>query len=191
MRGAFDFFARTPSKNQASSKNAAGSAAAPRFALCQRYISRPADGEHEDHFPITLDEFRRMRADEEFCLSWEAHGLGYGIPQHVLTQLEDGIHVIANGSRALVSIAMDVFPRLHVVHVTASPETLAARLASRGRETAEDIRARLARTPPLSVPQSVVSEVRNDGTAEQGVAEMVAIMQRVTNQALPPSQLSA
>jgi len=183
MRGAFDFFVQR-------SNSAIDFEATPRFELCQRYISRPADGQYEDHIPVTLEEFRRMRDKGEFCLSWEAHGLGYGIPQNVLQQLNQGIHVIANGSRALVSVAMDVFPRLHVVHVTASVETLAARLASRGRETAEDIRARLSRTPPLSVPQSVVSEVRNDGTAEQGVAETIAVMQRVTNQALPPSQLS-
>jgi ribose 1,5-bisphosphokinase PhnN len=54
---------------------------------------------------------------------------------------------------------------------------LAARLAARGRESAADIAARLARDPGL--PEGLdIEQVANDGTPEQGVARMVAALSR-------------
>jgi ribose 1,5-bisphosphokinase PhnN len=69
-------------------------------------------------------------------------------------------------------------PPILVVEVTAPIEILAARLAERGRESATEIAARLARSSadPLVGPDVVT--LRNDGTMAQAVATFVAILRR-------------
>ena len=59
--------------------------------------------------------------------------------------------MIANVSRAALPDARRIFRGLRVLALTARPEVLAARLAARGRETAEDIAERLARAGEFTV----------------------------------------
>ena len=60
-----------------------------------------------------------------------------------------GRHVVVNLSRSVIARARESFPEVHVLHVTAPPELIAARLAARDREHAEDIRTRLERDKPV------------------------------------------
>jgi ribose 1,5-bisphosphokinase PhnN len=62
-----------------------------------------------------------------------------------------------------------------VILVTAPPEVLAARLSARGRETAADVAARLARD--VALPEGVpVTTVMNDATPEAGAARVLAAL---------------
>jgi len=54
-----------------------------------------------------------------------------------------GRDMLVNLSRRVLPQAQARFPRLIVLHLTAAPEVLAARLAARGREAAGDIAERL------------------------------------------------
>jgi ribose 1,5-bisphosphokinase len=113
----------------------------PGFVFSRRVITRPADAS-EDHEPVTEAEFFRRR----FALSWQAHGLHYGIPAGIETDLAAGRTVIANVSRGVIAGARQNH-RCLVIEITAPPAVLAARLAARQREAAADIAARLARNP--------------------------------------------
>jgi phosphonate metabolism protein PhnN/1,5-bisphosphokinase (PRPP-forming) len=147
-----------------------------RFAWVRRAITRPAEAGGEDHLPMTREAFAAARASGDFCLSWEAHGLAYGIPRAIEGDLAAGRVVVANLSRAVLAEAAARYP-LRVLLVTAPRDVLAARLAARGRESAADIAARLARDPGL--PEGLdIEQVANDGTPEQGVARMVAALSR-------------
>jgi ribose 1,5-bisphosphokinase PhnN len=84
--------------------------------------------------------------------------------------------VVANLSRAVLPRAGDRY-RLRVLLITAPFAVLAARLAARGRESAADIEARLAREVTLP-PGLDVAPVMNDGTVEGGVARVVATLNR-------------
>jgi len=76
---------------------------------------------------------------------------------------------VANGSRAIVNQIKDVVPNLVVVLVTAPVETLAKRLADRGRETEPEIKERLQRqTQPFDDTTEVLIVV-NDGTLTTGI----------------------
>ncbi|MEM7744947.1 MAG: phosphonate metabolism protein/1,5-bisphosphokinase (PRPP-forming) PhnN [Pseudomonadota bacterium] len=149
----------------------------------KRVISRPPAPGTEDFDSVSPDAFDRMRAAGDFALSWEAHGLGYGIPANVSANISGGCHVLANLSRGVVTTARETFPRLLCLVVTARPDVLAARLAARGRETAADIEARLARASYPAPSGADVRQIDNSGPLQEGLAAFLA--------ALPPQAVSA
>lgn len=123
----------------------------------RRMITRPKDSVGEDHEPLTAEAFDSLVRSGAFAVHWSAHGLGYGIPADIYEDLAAGHIVIVNGSRSALDGFRSAFSRLLVVNVTARPEVLAERLAARGRETAADIEARLARaTDPMPDDVKVV-----------------------------------
>jgi len=148
-----------------------------RFRFVRRVITRPAESGGEDHEAVTEAQF----VARNFALHWQAHGLRYGIPADIATDLASGVVVVANVSRAVVAEAATRF-HVKVVEVTAPPRILAERLAMRGRETAADIAARLARSVPP--PENVVIEtVLNDATPEIGAARFLAALNRAASDA--------
>jgi phosphonate metabolism protein PhnN/1,5-bisphosphokinase (PRPP-forming) len=143
-----------------------------RFRFVRRVITRPADAGGEAHEAVSDAEF----AARDFALQWQAHGLRYGIPADVAEDIARGRVVVANVSRGVIAEAASRFP-VRVVEITAPPELLATRLLARGRESAEDIAARLARAVPLP-PGVIVEAVQNDATPEIGAARLLAVLNR-------------
>jgi len=144
----------------------------PRFRFVRRVITRPADSGGELHEAVTEADF----AARTFALAWQAHGLHYGIPDDIGTDIAAGRVVVANVSRGVIAEAARRYPA-RVIEITAPPQVLAARLAARGRETSTDIAARLARNVP--VPDNVPLEtVMNDTTIETGTARFLAALNR-------------
>ena len=120
-----------------------------------------------------MAEFQARQARGEFALDWEAHGLSYGVPFAELKPLESGRDVLVNGSRAAVAAALLAFPGLRLIQISAPLAVLADRLAARGRESHSDILARLRRADH-ALPEGVAAiEIRNDASAEQGIARLL------------------
>ncbi|MDP3194042.1 phosphonate metabolism protein/1,5-bisphosphokinase (PRPP-forming) PhnN [Tabrizicola sp.] len=148
----------------------------PDLRLVRRVITRPTEAGGEDFEGVTPEDFALRQARGDFALTWTAHGLSYGIPKAQVTTPGD---VIFNGSRAALPVAATVFPGLRVILVTAPDIVLAARLAARGRETAEDIRARLSRAA-FEMPEGIAFQtVVNDAAPEIGTARLLAALQPV------------
>lgn len=113
--------------------------------VMRRVITRSAESVGEDAVGVTAEEFERRAQKGDFALAWHANGLAYGIPAQMDRFLAAGRHVLVNGSRANLRQAMDRYPALVPVLLTVSDEVLRERLLRRGRETLEQIEARLAR----------------------------------------------
>lgn len=145
-----------------------------RFA--RRCITRPADAGGEDHIAMTSAEFEAARARGEFCMSWDAHGLSYGIPQDVSDSVRDGRTVLANLSRGAIPELRRRFPRRRIIVVTASPEILARRLSARGRESVAEIEARLKRAPPEFPAGPDVITILNDRALEDAAAALIGAL---------------
>jgi thymidine phosphorylase len=146
---------------------------ARRFHFARRVITRPAGAPGEDHDSQDEAAFAQREAEGGFLMTWRAHGLSYGLPIELRDHLRAGRHVLANGSRAVVAELARRVEHLVVVEVSAPNEVLAQRIASRGRESTEEVLKRVARKTvamPASVP---VLRVFNDGTPEAGVAAFV------------------
>lgn len=149
--------------------------------FARRLITRPADEAGENHMPVSAEDFDQLEKAGAFAVSWDAHGLNYGVPAAVLDELAAGRVVVVNGSRSALGRFQAVFPRLLVVNVTASPDVLAARLAGRGRETREEIEARLARAvDPLPESFDVVT-IDNSGVLDEGVEKLVTLLKRLAS----------
>ncbi|MGV1837369.1 phosphonate metabolism protein/1,5-bisphosphokinase (PRPP-forming) PhnN [Rhizobium rhizogenes] len=162
--------------------------AARRFAgrsdihFVRRVITRDGDAGNEDHRSVSDADFDAMEQDGAFAVSWEAHGLKYGIPSDVEGELTNGHLVVANGSRSVLHRFQAAFPKLKVINVTARREVLAERLIARGRESREDVLKRLERGS-LTVQGSYdVADIDNSGTLEEAgrviVAELETLIRR-------------
>ena len=124
----------------------------PRLVFARRTVTRPADPGAEDHCPLSENGFAAAQAAGAFCLTWDAHGLRYGLAADLPARSAGGLTVVANLSRRVLPEAARLFPRLVLVEITARPELLVARIAARGRESAAQAAARIARRVPLDVP---------------------------------------
>ena len=150
-----------------------------RFRFVRRVITRPAEAGGEAHEAVTAEAFAARR----FALAWEAHGLRYGIPDDIEADIAAGRIVIANVSRGVIADAAARFP-VQVIEITAPPEILSARLASRGREDGAGRAARLARRMELAEGVAVQT-VQNDTTPAEGAARFVAALSRAAEAAWP------
>jgi phosphonate metabolism protein PhnN/1,5-bisphosphokinase (PRPP-forming) len=143
----------------------------------RRVITRASRDETEAHDTMTAEQFRKAKARGDFALSWDAHGLHYGIPAAILRDLGDGRTVAVNVSRAIIAETAEHLPNMAVLHVTAPVTVIAERLARRGRETAEDIAKRMAREPPHFETRFETVTIVNDTTLERaGLAFTTALL---------------
>jgi len=124
-----------------------------RFMFPQRVVTRASDVSEQVR-EVSLAAFDDIEAQGGFLLAWRAHGLAYGVPVAALEQLRDGRVVVLNVSRRVIGTAFSVWPHSHAVYVHVAEDILQARLQRRGRETAEQIGARLSRNAPTAGPAS-------------------------------------
>ena len=144
-------------------------AASEDFVFPQRYVTRPRTDDSEDFIPVEWTEFR----EEDYWLSWEAHGLMYGLPMSIAEDLQAGRHVMLNTSRKMIGRIENKHSRVVVLSIMASLEVIAERLLGRGRETPEEIVGRMSRVAPLYVSTATLIEIDNSGALEPALEAFV------------------
>ena len=149
----------------------------PDIHFVRRVITRDHDAGGEDHLAVSPQGFASMEQAGSFSVWWEAHGLKYGIPSEVSVALARGNLVIANGSRSALGHFKSAFPVLKVVNVIATPDVLAARLESRGRESRDDILRRLQRSSLDVCGDFDVTTIDNSGTLDVAGAAFAELLE--------------
>ena len=144
----------------------------------RRVITRPCDGSSEIHDTLADAAFDEAKASGAFALTWEAHGLKYGIPASVDDAIANGRVAIANGSRSAIPVLRERYANVAVVEITARPEILAERLASRARESRGEVLARLARAGAIELSRPGVVSIDNSGPREIAGERFVAIVRK-------------
>lgn len=155
-----------------------------RFVFPRRLITRPADAT-EDAGEIGMADWEAAHAEGGFALSWRAHGIAYGIPAATIEAVAEGRVVVANVSRTVLDALSATYPAAAAIHVTATPETLARRLAERRREDEGARTARLARRTPDLPADLTRRTVANDGTRQDGIAAFLAALTDMAGLAVP------
>jgi ribose 1,5-bisphosphokinase len=144
----------------------------------RRVITRPCDGSSEIHDTLADAAFDEAEASGAFALTWQAHGLKYGLPAAVDDAIENGRVAIANGSRGVIPVLRERYATVAVVEITARPEILAERLASRGRESRGEVLARLARAAAVKLAGPGVVSIDNSGPRKIAGERFMAIVRK-------------
>lgn len=146
----------------------------PRIRFVRRVVTRRPDPALEDHDSLDVAAFAEAEARGAFALSWRANGLAYGIPADYDDDVRLGRAVVANLSRGVVEAARRRYANVLVAEIGAAPEVLAARLAGRGRESAEEIAARLCRGRETTPGATLID---NSGPLVQAGGTLVAMIE--------------
>jgi ribose 1,5-bisphosphokinase len=145
-----------------------------RVVFVRRIVTRAADSSAEDHDTMSPQDFAVADGAGAFAVSWIAHGLSYGLPSSVDSTIAAGKVAVANVSRAVLPLLKRRYRHVVAVHVHASPDVLAARIAARGRESGDAIQARLARDPGVPAAGADVVRIDNSGALHLAVDKLVA-----------------
>ncbi|WP_321911510.1 phosphonate metabolism protein/1,5-bisphosphokinase (PRPP-forming) PhnN [Paraburkholderia sp. J11-2] len=146
--------------------------------FAHRYITREDSG-GENHVALTETEFEARSQRGLFALQWRSHALHYGVGVEIDQWMALGCTVVVNGSRAYAGEAFERYPRMTLVHIEAAQHVLAARLASRARETPEQVAARLARRAPFEVPAGAAfARIDNSGHLEEAGEAFVELVRQ-------------
>jgi ribose 1,5-bisphosphokinase len=140
--------------------------AARGCVIARRVITRSAEAVGEEAVGVSPAEFDQLEADGAFALSWRANGLAYGIPRQIDDWLAAGQDVLVNGSRGYLHTARARYPELQAILLQVDEAALRQRLQARGRESAEQIEARLARSRELQLPSASVAGDSDEGESQ-------------------------
>lgn len=121
-----------------------------QLVFAHRYITRPVELNGENHIALTNDEFSNRERLGCFAMHWGAHNNRYGIGIEIEQWLDKGISVVVNGSRGYFMDALEKYPCIKPVLISAPKEILQQRLLKRGRESVEEVENRLSRVDQYS-----------------------------------------
>jgi ribose 1,5-bisphosphokinase len=138
----------------------------------RRVVTRPASPA-EDNAQVTLDAFREALAGGDFAMHWEAHGHRYALPRSIDDDVRAGRTVVFNASRTVIETGRRAYAHVVVVSITAPPNLLAERLASRGRDSDGPIEPRLRRAVDEAVADATIVNV---GAIEPHARSLVQII---------------
>ena len=147
-----------------------------KVIFAHRYITRPPFTGNENHIYLAEEEFKARIDDGLFSLYWESHAQYYGIGAEINIWMEKGFNVVVNGSRQYLPVAQGLYPEMMVILIDASPEIIAQRLSSRGREDAAGIDKRIARTSEISADLTNCIKIQNDGKVEDAGNALLKII---------------
>lgn len=144
---------------------------APDIVFPRRIVTRPVSVA-EDHASVSVEAFDDMLASGAFAMSWEAHGLKYGLPVSIDIDIGAARCVICNVSRTVLPELRRRYARVITVLVTAPPEILLARIASRARPTDGRVGDRLARSSVFVRDFTADTVIENTGTIDDGARRL-------------------
>jgi ribose 1,5-bisphosphokinase len=140
----------------------------------RRVVTREAS-QAEDNEQLSPEAFRQAVARGEFAMHWEAHGHHYGLSRAIEDDVCEGRTVVVNVSRTVVDALRRAYADVVAIAITAPPEVLAERIASRARGSDGRIEQRLGRAVDEATARPDVT-ILNVGNAEVHAERMVRII---------------
>jgi ribose 1,5-bisphosphokinase len=139
----------------------------------RRVVTREASSS-EDNESLSPDAFQRALQQGAFAMHWEAHGHCYALPKAIDDDIRAGRTVIVNVSRMVVEVMRRSYADVVVVSITAPPQILAERLATRARSSDGQIEARLRRIVEDAARPDVT--ISNVSSAEYHARQLVRVI---------------
>lgn len=146
--------------------------------IAHRYITRPIRANDENHVELAEFDFNRRLETGLFLFNWSSHGYQYAVGREIKRWLKKGNSVMVNGSREYLEQAQKIYPDLVPVWMTVSEDVLRQRLQQRGRESEEEIEARIQRNQEMNAlkPEDCVT-ITNDQKVEDSIGQLLALVE--------------
>ncbi len=140
----------------------------------RRVVTREASP-FEDNEQVSLSAFGQAIGRGDFAVHWEAHGHCYALPRAIDDDIRAGRTVVANVSRTVVDAIRRAYIDVVVVSITAPPEILAERVATRARSSDGLVVDRLNRAIG-GVAAAADVTIINVGSVDHHARELVRIV---------------
>jgi len=144
--------------------------------VAQRYITRPASPETEKFVSVSTEEFEKMDENGDFLLKWISYDIHYGVKADILEDLNKGNLVIVNVSRQIIDNTRKRFPGTKVIFLQVPINTIVKRIHDRGRETDEQLQARIQRAKENETLPGADCIIVNTGTIEDGGQKLLTYL---------------
>ncbi|MGB7402861.1 MAG: AAA family ATPase [Arcobacter sp.] len=142
----------------------------------KRYITRKPD-ENENNYYIDELAFERLKKDDFFISTWEAHNNKYAISKN---HIRDGLNIISI-SRGAIKDFENSFKNVTTIEITLPKEVLYKRLKNRARENEEEIQKRLNRTYKKIEAKNII-QFDNSNSIEQSSINFITLLERIKNE---------
>jgi ribose 1,5-bisphosphokinase len=149
------------------------------FAFAHRYITRAPVAGDENFVSLGAGEFAARRAAGLFAFDWQVRDVSYGIGREIEQWRAAGLTVVVSGSRADFQSGKPALAGAIPVLITAAREAIAARLASRGRESAAEISSRLDRAGAFEIESPALIRIDNSGVLGTAVSAFVNALRTI------------
>jgi len=149
---------------------------APDIVFPRRIVTRPVS-DAEDHETVNSETFDSMMADGAFAIWWEAHGLKYGLPASIDYDIGAARCVVCNVSRAILPRLRQRYSHMVTVLVTAPPDVLLARIASRARSSDGDHGSRITRSAGFDRSLDADVVIENTGALDDGARRLYGVIE--------------
>ena len=146
--------------------------------FARRAITR-APEQSEQHVAVDSKLFCELEEAGAFALSWQAHGLSYGILASICCEISRGRTVVANVSRSVIAIAKARFSNVTVVLVDCPQHIRERRVIGRGRENAAGVASRLQRVVDGFDTRLADIVIDNSGSVDEGAKQMIAAIRKI------------
>lgn len=148
------------------------------IVFVRRIITRPMEPGSEVHDTLDFEGFVDAEAEGRFAASWRANGLAYGIPAEADDIVRSGRVVVANVSRGSMDALRGRYHHFLPVIVTAPSAILAERLSARGRESHEEVLARLERAEDRALQVDGAVVIDNCGRLEEAGEKFLQVLRK-------------
>ncbi|WP_265516025.1 phosphonate metabolism protein/1,5-bisphosphokinase (PRPP-forming) PhnN [Nitratireductor luteus] len=148
------------------------------IVFIRRTITRPMEAGSEIHDTLDGEAFAKAEAEGCFAASWRANGLAYGIPAEADDIVGSGCVVVANVSRGAMGTLRERYHHFLPVIVTAPSAILAERLSARGRESREEVLARLDRAGDRALQVGDAVVIDNSGALEEAGEKFLEVLRK-------------
>jgi len=152
----------------------------PSIHLVQRYITRPPS-ETENNISITLDEFRKMKKENQFALTWNIYGLHYGVSIEIDDWLKSGDLVLVNVSRTIIKDVRKIYKNVKVVFIQVPLEVSVERLKRRARENQKYLEERIERARNNQTFPNADFIVDNSGLLDNAINQFLEYLLETVN----------
>lgn len=152
------------------------------FAFAHRYVTRTPVVGDENFVSLGAAEFEARRAAGLFAFDWQARDVSYAIGCEIEQWRSAGLTVVVSGSRADFLSGKPARAGAIPVLITAAPQVISVRLASRGRESAAEISSRLDRAGAFEIDAPRLVRIDNSGLLDTAVSAFVSALRKIREQ---------